>query len=311
MQPLNGYIDLQVNGYAGVDFNQDDLSSDDLHRCCQRLADDGTQGILATIITESTERMVRRLKQIVNLRQRDKLVEQMILGFHIEGPFISASPVFRGVHPLDAIRPADPDVMKQLLHAADGLTRIVTLAPEFDENFTVTRMLADQGLVVSGGHCDPSIEQLKAAIGSGLSMFTHVGNGCPMVMHRHDNITQRVLSLSDQLWCSFIADGAHIAYPALSNYLRLAGDERAIIITDAMTAAGLGPGRFKFSRWEVEIGDDLIVWSPDKKHLMGAAVTMKRSAENLATHLGVSEKRIQRLLSTNPWKVIQTAKTDS
>ena len=304
MQSPDGYIDLQVNGYAGVDFNQDELTSDDLHRCCKHLADDGTEGILATIITESTARMVHRLKRIVDLRQRDKLAERMVVGFHIEGPFISASPVFRGVHPEDAIRPADADIMKQLLEAAGGLARIVTLAPEFDENLAVTRMLAGQGVVVSGGHCDPSIDQLKAAIDAGMTMFTHVGNGCPMIMNRHDNITQRVLSLADRLWCCFIADGVHIAFPALGNYLRLAGDERAVIVTDAMSAAGLGAGKFKFARWEVDIGEDLVVWSPDKKHLMGAAVTMKKSAQNLAERVGLSDERIRKLTSTNPRRVI-------
>ena len=86
--------------------------------------------------------------------------------------------------------------MKRLLDAAGGLTKVVTLAPERDPGFRVTRMLARKNVIVSAGHSDASVDQLQAAIDAGLAMFTHLGNGCPMQMHRHDNIIQRVLSLS-------------------------------------------------------------------------------------------------------------------
>lgn len=218
----NGYIDIQVNGYGGVDYNADALSSDDLRRSCQKLQDDGTRGILATIITEHSDRMAGRLRRIVELRERDPLVKDVILGFHIEGPFINEQPGFRGGHPVDAIRPAEPEAMKRLLDAAGGLTRIVTLAPERDPGLRTTSYLAKQGITVAAGHTDASSQELWAAIDVGLSMFTHLGNGCPMNMHRHDNIVQRALDCSDQLWLCFIADGAHSTFPALRNYLRQA-----------------------------------------------------------------------------------------
>ena len=81
--------------------------------------------------------------------------------------------------------------MRRLLDAADGETRLVTLAPECDPGEKTTKFLAAQGILVSAGHCDPSIEQLRAAIDAGLSMFTHLGNGCPRLLDRHDNIMQR------------------------------------------------------------------------------------------------------------------------
>src|SRR5215210_156961 len=268
MDYTGGYFDLQVNGYAGVDFHSDDLTADELRRVCTAMRADGVAGFLATIITDHLPVMEHRLRRLVELRDRDPLIRQMIPGIHIEGPFISPVDGYRGAHPLDAVRPADCDAMRRLLDAAGGLTRLVTLAPEHDPGLAVTRMLADAGIRVSAGHTDASLDELKAAIDAGLSMFTHLGNGCPMQMHRHDNIVQRALSLSDQLWLMFIADGAHVPYSTLGNYLRAAGMERTIVVTDAVTPAGMGPGTFEIGRWVVKIGSDLVARAPDGSHLI-------------------------------------------
>jgi N-acetylglucosamine-6-phosphate deacetylase len=298
------FFDLQVNGYAGVDFNQDDLQASDLHRACERLEDDGVGGFLATIITDHLDAMCRRLSRLVDLRERDPLASRLIAGLHIEGPFLNGADGYRGAHPRDAIRPADLDGMARLLDAGGGLTRVVTLAPEFDAGFVVIRRLAAQGIVVSAGHCDPTIDQLRGAIDAGLSMFTHVGNGCPMQMHRHDNIVQRVLSLTDQLWVCFIADGAHVTFPALGNYLRLAGESRAVIVSDSIAAAGLGPGRYKLGRWDIVIGDDMVPRAPDRSHFVGSGISMKGSAANLRDALHLSEAAIRRMTCDNPLAAI-------
>jgi N-acetylglucosamine-6-phosphate deacetylase len=195
------------------------------------------------------------------------------------------------------------DAAKRLVEAAGGLTRIVTLAPEQDAGFKTTRYLAEQGVIVSAGHTDASLDQLKGAIDAGLSMFTHLGNGCPMQMHRHDNIIQRALSVADRLWLCFIADGVHVPFHALRNYLRLAG-ERAIVVTDAMAAAGLGPGRYQIGRWDLLVGEDLAVWAPDRSHLVGSAMTMRQAEANLSKTLGLSAKEIEQLTSTNPRRAL-------
>ncbi len=254
-------VDLQVNGYGGIDFNQDSLGAENLHRACIQLAADGVKTILATIITDKIEVMARRLSNLAKLREQDPQARQIIAGFHIEGPFLSAEPGYSGAHPAEAIHPANVDEMRQLLEAAQGLTRLVTLAPESDNDFKVTRMLAQQNIMVSAGHCNPSLDQLRAAIDAGLRMFTHLGNGCPMQLPRHDNIIQRALNLADKLWLCFIADGVHVPFLALRNYLKCAGVNRCLVVSDAMAAAGLGPGRYKLSRWEVTIGLDLAAWA--------------------------------------------------
>ena len=237
-----GFVDLQVNGYAGVDFNQDHLSAEKLRFACEQLREDGVAGILATVVTAELPQMLARLERIADVCRSDPLVRGVIWGIHIEGPFLNESPGYAGAHPPAAMRPADVEVMKRLLAAADGLTRLVTLAPERDAGCQVTRWLAGQKILVSAGHCDPTLDQLRAAADAGLSMFTHLGNGCPMMLHRHDNIIQRALSMRERLTLCFIADGTHVPPVALANYLSLAGTDRTILVTDAISAARLGPG---------------------------------------------------------------------
>lgn len=293
------FFDLQVNGYAGVDFNSDDLTGEALHHACTALKAAGVIGFLPTIITEHLHVMVGRLETLVRLREADPLVRALIRGVHIEGPFLSPVDGYRGAHPLDAIRPANREEMQLLLDAAQGLTRLVTLAPECDEGFNVSQFLAAQNIRVAAGHTDASRDQLRGALDNGLSLFTHLGNGCPMLLPRHDNIVQRALS-TEGLNFTFIADGAHIPFFALKNYLHVAGLERCCLVTDAIAPASLGPGHYTLGRWELQIGDDMVAWAPDGSHLVGAAITMPQSAQNLRDEIGLSEAEIKQLTWDNP-----------
>jgi N-acetylglucosamine-6-phosphate deacetylase len=298
------YFDLQVNGYGGVDFNQDDLTADDVRRACEHVRRDGTTHVLATLITEHIDVMTARLRRLVALRDRDPLAKDVIAGIHIEGPFISEVTGYVGAHPRDAARAANLDDAKRLFDACGGLLRVMTLAPERDEQAIVTGWLAKQGVTVSAGHTDAPLDVLQRGADAGLSMFTHVGNGCPMYgMHRHDNIIQRALHLRDRLWLCFIADGVHVPPVALSNYLALAGD-RAIVVTDAIAPAGLGPGRYHLGRWDLLIGDDMVARAPDGSHFVGAAITMRQSHANLREKLGLSDDRCRQLLVDNPRRAV-------
>jgi N-acetylglucosamine-6-phosphate deacetylase len=299
-----GYIDLQVNGYADVDFNADQLVAKDVASVCRRLRDDGVAGILATVITADMDAMCRRLANIVRVRGADRSIADVILGIHIEGPFFNEQPGYIGAHPAEFACPADVDAMKRLLDAAGGLTRVVTLAPERDTKNRVTKFLADQGVRVAAGHCNPSVDELRASIDAGLSLFTHLGNGCPAMLPRHDNIIQRVLSLSDRLYISFIADGVHVPFVALGNYLRCSG-ERAFIVTDAIRGAGLGPGEYSIGNQRVIVDENLATWSEDRSHLVGSAGTMPRSAENLRSALNLSDEQIERLMVENPRRILE------
>lgn len=300
----DGYFDLQVNGYAGVDFHSDVLSGEELHEVCIALQRDGVAGFFATITTEHVPLMEKRLRRLVELRAADPLCREMIAGLHIEGPFISPHDGYRGAHPRDAVRPGDVETMKRLLDAAGGLARLVTLAPENDPGLAVTRYLDQQGIRVSAGHTNATLDELKAALDAGLSLFTHLGNGCPMQMHRHENIIQRALSLSERLFPMFIADGAHVAFCALRNYLRAGGIERCIVVTDAVAPAGKGPGRFQLGRWDLVVGEDLVARAPDGSHLVGSAIAMPRAVQNLVQQVALTPAQAERLTVHNPRMVM-------
>ncbi|MFO0789813.1 MAG: N-acetylglucosamine-6-phosphate deacetylase [Pirellulales bacterium] len=300
MNARSGYVDLQVNGYADVDFNADALQPERVSAVCRRLQAEGVAGILATVITADLEAMCRRLSNIVRAREADAAVAEMIWGIHIEGPFLNEEAGYIGAHPRQCARPADVDSMKRLLEAADGLATIVTLAPERDPGNEVTAYLSKLGIRVAGGHCNPTMEELRTAIDAGLSLFTHLGNGCPGQLPRHDNIIQRVLSQSERLLIGFIADGVHVPFFALANYLKCCGVDRAFVITDAICGAGLGPGEYTIGDQRVVVDENLATWSADRSHLVGSAGTMPRTAENLRTALKLSEAEIRGLLCDNP-----------
>ncbi len=299
-----GFFDLQVNGYGGVDFNADGLTSDALHAVCERWVADGVQGILATVITADLDVMVRRLKTLVACRAADPLSQQLIAGIHIEGPFLNPEPGYIGAHSAQAVRPANVDDARYLLDAAGGLCRLMTLAPEHDAGGRTTRLLVEAGVTVSAGHTNASLETLRAAIDAGLSMFTHVGNGCPATMARHDNIVQRALSLSDRLWCCFIADGVHVPSWVLANYLKICGMDRAVVVTDAISAAGLGPGRYTLGDRAVEVDAHGAARYPgETDHLAGSAATMPHCVRVLR-EMGLVEATITALTFTQPRRAV-------
>jgi N-acetylglucosamine-6-phosphate deacetylase len=293
-------FDLQVNGYAGTDFCSSFLNAEQLHHACRTLADDGVDGVLATFITDDLRSLKAKLSNLVCLREEDELARQVIAGFHIEGPFLNPKLGYIGAHEPELVRPACLEDTQAILEAGEGLVKLLTLAPEQDSGGVVTKFLVEQGVIVSAGHCDPSIDELKAAIDRGLSMVTHFGNGCPIELLRHDNVLQRFLSLREHLWFCFIPDGVHVDFFALKNYLDLVGVDRSIMTTDAISAATLGPGMHEISGISVEVDEAGVSRRPGSVNLAGSTITMPRILHNLSQELGLSEEEIIALVDRNP-----------
>ena len=301
---MAGYVDLQVNGYAGVDFNADRVTTEQAIAASRQLLADGVQGILATIITAPLDRMIARIARVADWIDQIPEVSRVILGIHVEGPFLNPAEGFIGAHPAGSTTPAERGIVDRLLAAGRGHVRVMTLAPEMDAKAKVTQSLTESGIVVAAGHSDASIEQLRQGIDHGLKLFTHLGNGCPGMLPRHDNIIQRVLSLSDALSVSFIADGHHVPAPALRNYLDRVPTENIVIVTDAISAAGLGPGRYQLADQVVEVDPDGAAWSACRTHFAGCASTFPQMVDFLEKEVGATETDLECWLKRNPARLL-------
>jgi N-acetylglucosamine-6-phosphate deacetylase len=212
------FIDIQVNGYAGVDFRAPGMTEPQIQHVAARLRAGQVRAILPTITTDAVPAMAARLARLRQLIDQDKSLQGLMPAFHIEGPCISPEEGYRGAHPPEHIKPATIELFKPLVEAAGGPDNlaIVTLAPETDRAMRTTRWLVEQGVTVSLGHTNASLAQLREAEVAGASLFTHLGNGCANLVHRHDNILNRALAL-EHVRYAMIGDGHHLPWFVLRN----------------------------------------------------------------------------------------------
>ena len=282
------YFDLQVNGFAGVDFQDAAMTREALRLAVGSLSRHRTGGVLLTLITDRIEAMERKLTRIEEFRAADPVLASIIAGYHLEGPHLSTHPGYHGAHPPGLMCAPDIAAFDRMQAAANGNIRLVTLAPELPGAADYIEHLGSIGVRSAIGHSNASDEQIDSAIRAGLTLCTHLGNGVPMELHRHDNIIQRLLA-RDELTAVFIADGLHVPPHVLRNFVRAKPREKVLFTTDCMAAAGAGPGRFRIGRLEIEVGEDGVVREPGKPNFAGSSLTMDRAAENVAAWLGWSE----------------------
>jgi N-acetylglucosamine-6-phosphate deacetylase len=269
------YFDIQVNGAFGVDFNDSDLTFEQFQRSLVQLREVGAQKLFPTIITDNLDAMCAKIGKIVGFRTASIEAMQMVAGIHVEGPFLSPLDGFRGTHPRKHIVEASVADMQRLLDAGKGLVRLVTMAPEHDAEFETLRYLVSQNVCVFAGHTDASFDCLKQAIDLGLIGFTHLGNGCPMEMHRHDSIIHRVLSHRDRLYVSLIADGVHLPVWLLESWLQILPKDKVILTSDSMSAAGMPPGEYMIGGQPILVDADRRTRHRDHHYLAGSASTLQ------------------------------------
>ena len=304
-QLVDGYVDLQVNGYQGIDFNQPQRSVAELRFAAEAMLRDGVRQALPTLITGSVENMCECIRALRAAMESDSVCRQLFAGIHLEGPFLSRKPGFIGAHPPQHALDANLTALAQLIDCGAGLVKLVTLAPEVDQDGLMTRFLVERDVVVSAGHTDASLDELDACIEAGLRLFTHLGNACPPEINRHDNIIYRALRRSDRLHYTLIADGFHIPRILFENILNWVQPDRLAVVSDAISAAGLGPGVYRLAGREVSIGSDKAARDPSGKHFVGSACSMRDADRWLTGSLGLSEVKRRVLLVTNPGRWLQ------
>jgi N-acetylglucosamine-6-phosphate deacetylase len=292
-----GWVDIQVNGFAGVDYNSPATTHDEIARSVQVLYSAGVTRFYPTVITGAPEDMVAALGNLS--KAKDSLAEGVAMdGFHVEGPHISPDEGPRGAHPRRWVRPPDVDEFRRWQGATEGRIRLVTLAPEWPEAPRNLEALVAGNVVVSIGHTAAEARHIADAVSAGATMSTHLGNGAHSVMRRHPNYIWEQLA-EDRLQASFIVDGIHLPGSFLKVALRAKGVERAVLVTDASSPAGCAPGRYRLGEQEVDLTPDHRVVLAGQDRLAGSALSMDRGVENLMRLGGLGLPDAVRLATVN------------
>ncbi|MCY3023894.1 MAG: N-acetylglucosamine-6-phosphate deacetylase, partial [Planctomycetota bacterium] len=280
-------FDLQVNGYGGVDFQRDGVTLDDLLSATRQLQTAGCARFLLTITTDPWPAMLARLKRFRELRAQSPELRAAIAGWHIEGPFLSPEPGFCGAHDPSVMCDPTPQHIRELCEATAGDPVLLTVAPERAGVLQAIAQAAAQGIRVSLGHTNASAEAIRAAVAAGAVSFTHLANGCPQQLDRHDNILWRVFE-TPGLMVGLIPDQIHVS-PALFRIIHRQLDAAHIwYTTDAVAPAGAPPGRYKIGWLEVEVGPDQVVRQPGRTNFAGSALRPVTGVLRAAKMLGCS-----------------------
>lgn len=276
-----GWIDIQVNGYMGVDLNSAKVSPADLEFLVKKLHEIGVTRFMPTVITQSAQHMARCLKLIAQACEASPLVKEAVAGIHLEGPFISPVDGARGAHPLEHVKAPDIALFERLQAAANGLISLVTLAPEQPGSVTFTKYLVKQGITVALGHTLASSEQLTEAIQAGATLSTHLGNGAPAVLPRHPNIIWDQLA-EPRLYASAIFDGFHLPASVMRVIQKVKGPDKVILTSDAVALAGMAAGVYTApvgGKVELHPDNRLTMFGTD--YLAGSASSLLDGVTNL------------------------------
>src|SRR5437773_6198798 len=296
-------VDLQVNGFAGVDFQQDNLTVDQLLAATRALRASGCGRFLLTLVTDEWPRLTARLRHLRKLRSKSTELEHAIAGWHVEGPFLSSEPGFHGAHDPALMLDPTPEKIRQLRSLTENDALLLTLAPERKNALEAIALATSLGIKVSLGHTNASTEVLHQAVAAGATCFTHLGNACPQQLDRHDNILWRALD-APGLTVSLIPDQIHVS-PALFRFVHRALDAGSIYYTtDAMAAAGASPGRYTLGALEVEVGADQIVRQPGKDNYAGSALSPIDGVFRAAQMLDCDWRKVWEGFSMRPAKFI-------
>lgn len=298
-----GFIDLQVNGFAGVDYNDPSVSAEAVAGSIRTMFTTGVTRFLPTIITGSEDRIVgalRNLTRIKNEFDRSGMPEaEAIAGFHVEGPHISPEAGPRGAHPLQHVRPPDIDEFQRWQEAADGDIRLVTVSPEWERTPDYIRALVRSGVVASIGHTKANSQQIRAAVAAGATMSTHLGNAAHPTLPKTQNYIWDQLA-EDQLTASFIVDGIHIPGVFFQSAIRAKGRERSVLVTDAVMPAMCKPGPYRLGEVDVELREDGSVVLRGETRLAGSALRMDRAIGNAVRLGGISIQEALVMAAVNP-----------
>ncbi len=299
-----GWMDIQVNGYAGHDPNATDADASTTAAMVRALWPEGVSGSCITICTESEAHILANLRAIVAACEADPLVAASVVGIHVEGPHISAEDGPRGAHPLRHVRPPDIGEYRRWQEAAGGRIRIVTLSPEHEAAIPYIRAIVADGVVASIGHTAATGEQIRAAVDAGARWSTHLANGAHDLVRRHPNYIWDQLA-EDRLSAGFIFDGHHLPPAVMKTVLRAKGVERVVLVSDVVSMAGLPPGRYiAFDGGEIDLLPSGRLELAGTPYLAGSATALPACIANAVRYAGATLPDAVRMVTTNPSRLL-------
>ncbi len=290
---LPGLVDLQVNGFAGVDFGDPATTPDDVERAVAAIQKTGVTRFLPTLITSSFETFAACAQTLLKTKTRPSPASTW-------RDRTSRRRTGRAA-PMRArtCARADLDDFKRRQDAADGKIRLVTVAPESPGAIALVERLVAGGLRVAVGHTAASGAQIQAAVAAGATLSTHLGNGCAGMLPRHPNVIWEQLG-EDRLLASFIVDGHHLPPATVRSMVRAKTPARTILVTDAMAAAGMPPGVYTIGGQKVELDASGKVAAPGASNLAGSALTLSAAIGHAVRFTGLPLDDVVEMASGRP-----------
>ncbi len=275
-----GFIDLQVNGYRGLDYSREGLVEKDVRRITEMLAPSGTTMHLPTIITGSRERLINNLTVINSALSSGEVSESAIPGVHMEGPYLSGEDGPRGVHDPEEVR--DPSVAEYEAwqDASGGRIALVTLAPERPGALEFIERITADGVVAAIGHTAAEPERIREAVAAGATFSTHLGNGCHAMLPRHRNYMWEQLA-EPRLTAGLIVDGFDLPRAVVRAMPAAKGLDRVVLVGDVAPLGGSPPGIEKWGKVSVQVHEDGHLSVQGTEFLAGAGHLLDRGVGTL------------------------------
>lgn len=269
-----GFVDIQINGYKGYDFNDKPLNLEEWEAVVKELLDVGVTTLYPTIITNSVEELATIFEKNMEVLEKNQLLQSVIGGFHLEGPYLSPIDGPRGAHNKDYIKAPSWEEFCHLQEKAKGKIKIITLSPEWDESVEFIEKVTKTGVKVSIGHTAANTDQISQAVKAGAVLSTHLGNGAHVTLPRHPNYLWDQLAEED-LWASVISDGHHLPMNVIQVFNKVKQD-RMILVSDSVALAGMAPGDY-----EAAVGGEVTLTNDGRLHLKDQPNLLAGSAQNL------------------------------
>ena len=285
-----GFVDIHTHGAVGVDFNH--AEAEDVVKVAEYFASQGVTSFYPAILTDEIPVMCQRLAAVA--KAKNELGGSAVAGIHLEGPFLS--PAYKGAMPEHLLQKPDYNLFCQFQEAAQGLIKVITIAPELEGAVELIQRLSQEGVRVSLGHSGASYEQAMRAIQAGAASTTHTMNGMKL-LHMHDPAILTAVLESD-VYCEMICDGFHLHPPIVRLLLKIKGLNRMVPVTDSIMAAGCPDGEYVLgvNPVIVEGGDAKLKTTGVRA---GSTLTMKRALDNLRQFTTLPEEDLYRLVSEN------------